>query len=164
MLDQMQVASGFVPVNLSAANNTGCWVNLKLYARVLVVFFKAAAASGTEDPTVNLQQATDVSGSNAKALNISRSFTKTATDLTTIGQFTAGSPSSNSLTVSGAATKAAIWVIEVLVSDLDRNNGFCCIQASVPKPGSISQLGGILYVFGDARQADTPVLNPSALT
>lgn len=89
MLEQMQIASGFVPVNLATAANNGDWVNLKLYARLLIIFFKGAAASGAEDPTVTLLQATDVAGTGSKALNIARAWTKTDADLTTIGQFTA---------------------------------------------------------------------------
>jgi hypothetical protein len=164
MLEQMQLASGFVPVNLATADNNSDWVNLKLYARLLVIFFKAAAASGTEDPTITLLQATDVTGSSHKALNIARSWTKTNADLTTVGQFTAGVPSTNTLTVAGAAQSQAIWAIEVLASDLDKANGFCCVQANVADVGAVAQLGCMLFLLGEPRQCDTPVLNPSALT
>ena len=163
MLDQMQIAAGFVPVNLATAANNSDWVNLKSYARLLVLFFKGAAASGTEDPTVTLLQATDVAGTGSKALNIARSWTKTDADLTTIGQFTAGNPSTNTLTVASSAQKGAMWVVEVLASDLDKTNGFSCVQANVADVGSVAQLGCMLYILGDPRQCDTPVLNPSAL-
>jgi hypothetical protein len=163
MLEQMQIAAGFVPVNLAAGANNSDWVNMKSYQRLLVIFYKAAAASGTEDPTVTLLQATDVAGTGSKALNNARSWTKTDADLTTIGQFTAGAPSTNTLTVGSSAQKAAIWVIEVLASDLDRTNDFDCIRANVADVGSVEQLGCLLYVLGESRQADTPVLNPSAL-
>ena len=163
MLEQMQIASGFVPVNLAAAANNSDWVNLKLYGRLLIIFFKGAASSGTDDPTVTLLQATDVAGAGSKALNIARSWTKTDADLTTIGQFTAGVPSTNTLTVASSAQKAAIWTIEVLASELDRTNAFCCVQANVADVGSVAQLGCLLYLLGEPRQSDTPVLNPSAL-
>ncbi|MBI3821908.1 MAG: hypothetical protein HY289_04415 [Planctomycetes bacterium] len=163
MLDQMQIAAGFVPVNMATADNNSDWVNLKNYARLLIVFFKAAAASGTEDPTVTVVQATDVSGTGSKALTIARAWTKTDADLTTIGKFTAGSPSTNTLTVASSAQKAAIWVIEVLASDLDKTSGFNCVQANVADVGATAQLGCLLYILGEPRQADTPVLNPSAL-
>ena len=163
MLEQMQIASGFVPVNLAAAANNSDWVNLKLYARLLIIFFKGAAASGTEDPTVTFLQATDVAGGSSKALNIARAWTKTDADLTTIGQFTAGVPSTNTLTVASSAQKGAIWAIEVLASELDRANAFSCVQANVADVGSVAQLGCMLYLLGEPRQCDTPVLNPSAL-
>jgi hypothetical protein len=163
MLEQMQIASGFVPVNLSTAANNGAWVNLKLYGRLLLIFFKSAAASGTEDPTVTLLQATDVAGTGAKPINIARSWTKTDANLATIGQFSAGTPSANTLTVAGSAQKGAVWAIEVLASELDRTNGFACVQANVADVGSVAQLGCLLYLLGEPRQCDTPVLNPSAL-
>ena len=163
MLDQMQIAAGFVPVNLASAANNSDWGHLKAFARLLIIFFKGAAGSGTEDPTITVLQATDVAGTGSKALNVARAWTKTDADLTTIGQFTAGSPSTNTLTVASSAQKAAIWVIEVLASDLDKNNGFSCVQANVADVGSVSQLGCLLYILGEPRQSDTPVLNPSAL-
>jgi hypothetical protein len=163
MLERMQIAAGFVPVNLAAGANNSDWVNLKSYERLLIVFFKSAAGSGTEDPTITVLQATDVSGSGSKALTIARSWTKTDADLTTIGQFTAGSPSSNTLTVASSAQKQAIWVVEVRAIDLDRTNGFNCVRANVADVGTVEQLGCLLYVLGEARQSDTPVLNPSAL-
>ncbi|MBI2803673.1 MAG: hypothetical protein HYX68_01655 [Planctomycetes bacterium] len=163
MLDQLQIAAGFVPVDLSAGANNSDWVNLKAYARLLILFFKSAAASGTEDPTVTVLQATDVAGTGSKALNISRAWTKTDADLTTIGQFTAGSPSTNTLTVASSAQQAAIWAIEVGAADLDRVNGFTCVRANVADVGTVAQLGCLLYILGEARQSDTPVLNASAL-
>ena len=163
MLDKMQIAAGFVPVNLAAGANNSDWVNLKLYGRLLIVFYKAAAASGTEDPTVTLLQATDVSGTGSKALNIARAWTKTDADLTGVGAFTAGVPSTNTLTVASSAQKAAIWVIDVHAADLDRTNQFCCVRANVADVGTVEQLGCLLYILGEPRQADTPVLNPSAL-
>jgi hypothetical protein len=164
MLGTMQIAAGFVPVDLSAGANNSDWIDLKMYERVMIVFYKAAAASGTEDPTVTVLQATDVAGTSSKALNIARSWTKTNADLTTVGQFTAGAPSTNTLTVATSAQKAAIWVIEVSAADLDKNNNFSCVQANVADVGSVAQLGCLLYILGEPRQADTPVTNPSALT
>lgn len=163
MLDQMQMAAGFVPVNLATAANNSDWVSLKAYARLLIVFFKSAAASGTEDPTITLLQATDIAGTGSKDLDIARAWTKTDADLTTIGRFTAGVPSGNTLTVAASAQKSALWVIEVLASDLDRANGFSCVRANVDDVGSVAQLGCLLYVLGEPRQCDTPVLNASSL-
>ena len=51
----------------------------------------------------------------------------------------------------------------VLASELDRTNGFGCVQANVADVGSVAQLGCMLYLLGEPRQCDTPVLNPSAL-
>src|ERR1017187_8605360 len=101
MLDLMQCAMGFAPVDLSVGANNSDWVLLARYRRLAILFFKAAAGSGTEDPTVTLLQAQDNTGTGSKALNIpaGRSWTKTNADLTTVGQFTAGAPSTNTLTI-----------------------------------------------------------------
>ncbi len=163
MLELMQIASGFVPVDLSAGANNSDWVDMKAYNRLLIVFFKSAAASGTEDPTVTVLQASDTSGTGAKPLDIANCWTKTSADLSGVGQFTAGAPSANTLTVAGSAEKQALWAIEILASDLDINNGFSCVQANVADVGSVAQLGCLLYFLGDARQCDTPALNVSAL-
>jgi hypothetical protein len=165
MLDLMQSALGFAPVNLATGANNSDWMLVQRYRRLIVLFFKAAAASGSEDPTVTLLQAQDNAGTGSKALNIpaGRSWTKTDPDLTTVGQFTAGAPSTNTLTVSGSAQKQALWMIEIDAADLDVNNGFCAVQANVADTGSVSQLGCLVYLLGEARSAQTLGTNPSAL-
>ena len=60
-LEKCQIVSGFVPVNLATAVNTGDYVSLKNYGRCAVVFFAAAGTAG-DDPTITLTQAQDVSG------------------------------------------------------------------------------------------------------
>ena len=166
MLDLMQCAMGFAPVNMATGNNNSDWVLLQRYRRLVILFFKNAAASGTEDPTVTLLQATDNAGTSSKALNIpsGRSFTKTDADLTTIGTFTAGAPSTNTLTVASSAQKQAIWMIEIDAADLDVNSGFCAVQANVGDVGTVSQLGCLIYLLGEPRSAQTLGTNPSALS
>ena len=165
MLDLMQIAMGFAPVNLATGANNSDWMLFLRYRRIAILFFKAAAASGTEDPTVTLLQAQDNAGTGSKALNIpaGRSWTKTDADLTTIGQFTAGVPSTNTLIVAGSAQKQAMWMIEIDAADLDVNNGFCALQANVAKTGTVAQLGSLTYLLGEPRLAKTLGDNPSAL-
>ena len=165
MLDLMQIAMGFAPVNLAAGANNSDWVLLQRYRRIAILFFKAAAASGSEDPTITLLQAQDNAGTGSKALNIpdGRSWTKTDADLTTIGTFTAGAPSGNTLTVAPSAQKQAIWMIEIDAADLDVNNGFCAVQANVADTGSVAQLGSLIYLLAEPRLAKSLGDNPSAL-
>jgi hypothetical protein len=166
MLDLMQCAVGFAPIDLSAGANNSDWVLLSRYRRLVILFIKAAAASGTEDPTITLLQATDNAGAGSKALNIpaGRSWTKTHADLTTVGQFTAGAPSTNTLTVAASAQKQAIWMIEIDAADLDVNGGFCAVQANVADVGTVAQLGTLVYLLGEPRSAKTLGDNPSALS
>ena len=166
MLDLMQCAMGFAPVNLAAGANNSDWVLLTKYRRLAIVFFKAAAASGSEDPTITVLQGKDAVGSASKALNIPahRSWTKTETDLTSNGAFSAGAPSTNTLTVASSAQKQAIWIIEIDASDLDIADGYCAVQANVADTGSVSQIGCMLYLLGEPRQASTLGDNPSPIS
>jgi len=166
MLDLMQCAMGFAPVDLSAGANNSDWVLLSKYRRLVILFFKAAAGSGTGDPTITLLQAQDNAGTGSKALNIpaGNSWTKTNADLTTIGTFSAGAPSTNTLTVAGSAQEQAIWMIEIDAAELDVNNGFCAVQANVAQAGSVAQLGSLIYLLGEARQATSLGLNASAIS
>jgi len=165
MLDLMQCAMGFAPVNLAAGANNSDWVLLRKYRRLVILFFKSAAGAGTEDPTITVLQAQDNAGTGSKALTIpsGRSWTKTDADLTTIGTFTAGSPSTNTLTVASSAQKQAIWMIEIDAADLDVNNGFCAVQANVADVGTESQLGSLVYLLGEPRSAKNLGENPSAI-
>jgi hypothetical protein len=166
MLDLMQCAMGFAPVDLSAGANNSDWVLLSKYRRLVILFFKAAAGSGTGDPTITLLQAQDNAGTGSKALDIpaGSSWTKTNADLTTVGTFSAGAPATNTLTIAGSAQQEAIWMIELDAAELDVNNGFCAVQANVAKAGTVAQLGSLIYLLGEARQATSLGLNPSALS
>ena len=139
MLDLMQCAMGFAPVNMATGANNSDWVLLTKYRRLVILFFKSAAASGTSDPTITVLQAQDNTGTGSKALNIpaGSSWTKTNADLTTVGTFSAGAPSTNTLTVAGSATEEAIWMIEIDAANLDVNNGYCTVCRRCP-----NRLGG----------------------
>src|SRR3954468_5365170 len=86
LVERVQICGGFRPVDLSTAANNGDWVSMKDFDSCVVIFFKAAGTAG-DDPTLTLKQATDVSGTGAKALNFSRIDFKQGT-LTALGTFT----------------------------------------------------------------------------
>lgn len=68
LVERTQICAAFGPVDLSAAANNGDWVSLKDFDSCAIISFKAAGTAG-DDPTLTLRQATDVSGTNAKALD-----------------------------------------------------------------------------------------------
>jgi hypothetical protein len=155
----MQFASGFVPVNLATAANTGDWISLANFDRVAILFHKGVGTAG-EDPVITIQQATAAAGTNAKALNVTRVDKKQGADLTAIGQFTvstSASPatndtfSTNTWTNSTLAEEQAIVLIHFRAQDLDVNNGFYFIQASIADVGTNSQIGGIMVIPYGAR-------------
>ena len=56
-----QIVSGFVPVDMQDGANTGDWVSVENFNHVAIVLFKAAGTAG-DDPTLTCLQATDNAG------------------------------------------------------------------------------------------------------
>lgn len=159
LLEKIQVASGFVPVDLAGGVAAGDWVSLKNYRRCAIVLFKAAGAAG-EDPVLSLEQATDVTGADAKALTFDRVDVKQGT-LNAIGEFTTLANADADHTDAASGEAQAIWVVDVLAEDLDIENGFDCLRASVADVGVTAQLGALLYLLHEPRYASVPL--PSAI-
>jgi len=154
LVENGQLAIGFAPVNLATAAHDGDYVSLKQYHHVAIVMIKSAGGSG-EDPTLTIQQATDVSGGNVKALNFTDIYTKQGSDLQAIGKFTkVTQAAANTYTSATAGEEQAIWVVEFDADELDVDNGFDCIRASVADVGNTEQLGTILYVLTEPRCAE----------
>ena len=140
LVQNAQIISAFVPVDLQDGANDGDWVNMENHNHVAVVFFKAAGTAG-DDPTLTITQATDNSGSGEKALNFTRVYTKTGAQTSTT-QFTVVDQSAaNTYTDATSAEAQAIWVVEIDAQDLDVTNGFTHVQASVADVGTNAQLG-----------------------
>ncbi len=163
-IEKNQIAQGFLPVAMNAGANSGDWVSMKNYGRCAIVFFKAVGTAG-DDPTITLEQSTDVanSQSDAKALNFTHVYKKqAATNLLAVGQFTEViQAAGNTFTHADLAEQAAIVVIDIKAEDLDIANGFDCVRASVADVGTNAQLGCLLYFLHEPRYAE-PAL-PSAI-
>ena len=149
LVEQAQIACGFVPVNLATAANPGDWISMKNFERLAIVFFGAAGTAG-EDPTLTLEQATAVAGTGAKALTFTRVDIKQGADLFAIGTFTTVTQAAaNTYTNDTSAETQKIWVVEVKAEDLDADNGFDCVRATISDVGASAQIGGLLYIaFG----------------
>lgn len=153
-VEQVQIAAGFIPVDMQTAANTGDWVSMKGYERCTIVFYKAVGTAG-DDPTITLLQTVDVAdtGTVNKALTFTDIYTKQGT-LTAVGTFThTTQAAANTYTDATSAEVAAIWVIDVKAEDLDVDGGFDCIRASVGDVGGNAQLGCMLYLLWPARYA-----------
>ena len=147
-----QIVSGFVPVDMQAGANTGDWVSVENFNHVAIVFFKAAGTAG-DDPTITVTQATDAAGTSSKALNFTRIYTKQGT-LSSVANFTLNTQSAaNTYTDATSAEVQAIWVIEFDADDLDVSSGFTPVQASVADVGSNAQVGACLYLATEPRYA-----------
>ena len=117
ILEHVQVVQGFLPVDLSVAQNDGDWVSLKHYRHLAILFHAGVGTSG-DDPTLSVQQAQDVSGTGAKALNFGTIYVKqAAVDLTGVGQFPKITQTpADTYTQEDAAEQSLLWIIEFDVS------------------------------------------------
>lgn len=160
LAEQVQIVSGFLPVDMSAAANTGDFVSLKNYERISIVVFKNAGTAG-DDPTITIQEATAVDGSGAQNLAvIDKVYVKQDTALTGVGQFSVVTQTAAATyTDATSAEDAAIWVIDVKAEDL--SDGFDCINASIADVGTNAQIGCILYLLWPARYGKQAL--PSAI-
>jgi len=163
LVENSQIVSGFVPIDLQTGANDGDWISLKNYNHIALILFKAVGTAG-DDPTLTIEQATDVAGAGAKALDFVHIYTKQAALLTSVGQFTkVTQAAANTYTDLTSAELQAIWVIEFNGIDLDVANGFDCLRGRVADIGGNAQLGAMLYVLSEARHGvDAPGM-PSAI-
>src|SRR5262249_54879730 len=140
IIEDLQIAANFVPVDLSTGANNGVYVSLKNFNRLAVVLFKAAGASG-EPPTITVQQARDSSGAGAKALNFTTLWKKEGSAVNAVGQWTKVTQSAANTYALAAGNTQALVVIEFLGDNLDTSNGFWWVNASVADVGATAQLG-----------------------
>jgi len=160
--EQVQVVPGFGPVDMSTGANAGDWVSMKNYERVTVCFYKGAGTAG-DDPTLLIQQATAVAGTGAKDLvAVDKVYVKQGT-LANIGTFTITTQTAaTDYTDATSAEAAALWMIDIQAEDLDVDNGFDCIQASVADVGVNAQLGAMWYNCWGARFGSNALLSAIA--
>lgn len=163
ILERLTLAAGFVPINMASGANAGDWISMKNYQRILIVLLKGAGAAG-QDPTITVEQATTSAGAGNKALNFSTIYSQVGT-LANLGQWTKTTQAAGNTyvdTVSGEAQ--AIICIEIMAEDLDLDNDYDFIQASVADVGSTSQIGTLFYICADPRYMDAPenMLTPLA--
>lgn len=159
-LEKCQIIPAVMPVSLATGANNGDWVNMKNYGRCAIVFLGAVGAA-SQDPTITLLQALTDGGS-SKALTFTRIDVKQASALTAVGLFTTVSQAAaNTYTSLTAGETQKLWVIDVAAEDLDIENGYDWIQASIGDVGTASALGAVLYILHDPRYAGATL--PSAI-
>jgi len=164
LLENAQIVEGFPPRDLSSGANTGDWVSLKNYKHITILFGSGVGTAG-DDPTLTIQQAQDVAGTGAKALNFTTIYRKqAATSLAAVGQWTKATQAlANSYTDSDAAEQDALWAVEFDADQLDVDGGFDCVQASVADVGVNAQPGFLLYILTEPRYPSAPESMLSAI-
>lgn len=161
LVEATQIVAAIIPVDSQSGANNGDWVSMKNFDRCTVVILKAAGVAG-DDPVITMKQASDVAGTGAKALNFTRVDSKVGAQ-TGIGAFTTNTQAAgNTYTDLVSAEAQGLFAIEFQSSDLDVNNGFDCLQLSIPDTGAAgAQLISALYILRGARFAGAGL--PSAI-
>jgi hypothetical protein len=159
LLESINIVTAFPPADLDT-DRVGDWVSLKNYDGCLIVIHKAAGSAG-DDMSILLEQATDVSGTSAKALNVTHLYAKIgATALTATSQFTkyTGSATNDIDTVSVFGTDVAgdsneaCFVLDIRASDLDVSGGFDCLRwSSEGDDLGAAAIGASFYLLYGAR-------------
>lgn len=164
ILEAVQIVEGVPAVDLSTGANNGDYVSLKNYNRCAVVFVSGVGTAG-DDPTLTIQQASDVAGTGVKALNFTVIFRKqAATNLTTTGVWTRTTQTAaNTYTNATSAEESLIWVVDFQGSDLDVDNDFDCLRATVADVGANAQPGYIFYLLYDPKYPQRPADMLSAI-
>jgi len=161
LVENIQIVSAFDPVNLASGANAGDWVSLENYRGVACLLRKNAATAG-DDPTITIEQATDASGTGAKAVNFTRVDTKEDADITTVGTFTTVTQAAgNTYTHAAYAEVEAITVIDITEDLMDAAGGFTFVRMSVDDPGTNAQIADGLYLLHGPRYQSNPL--PSAI-
>jgi hypothetical protein len=149
ILDKLDFVSGVAPINLGSARSSDV-ISMKNHGRCAIVFHKAAG-SASEDPTLTVLQAINVTPSSAKALNFTEIWTKQGT-LSSVGTWTkVEQAAGNTYTNTTASENEAVWVIDIKAEDLDVDNGYDCIQVTIADAGSVNQIGGLMFVLHEPR-------------
>jgi len=166
ILERFQIVEGFPAVDLQTGANNGDYISLKNAKRVAIVFTSGVGTAG-DDPTLTLQQATSVAGGSVKALNIptgSAFMKQAATNLAAVSAWsTAATIATNTLTNDTSAEQSALWVVELTPDELDVDNGFDCIRATVADIGSNAQPGYLFYLI-ELKEARSPLNAVSCIT
>lgn len=146
------IVESFPPVDLNTAGGVGDWINLRnAYGALLVVM---AGIGAVGEPTVTtLQQAKTNAGGTAKALlpanaaNRNAWKKEAATNLAAVAAWAdASAQIGATVLTSGAGNLDRINTFWVDAADLDINNGYYYVQASIADVGGTAQIGACFWI------------------
>lgn len=158
-LQSHQLEVGHVPKDITGSAQAGDYVSLKEAAGIVFLILQGAWAGGT--PAVTISQATDVtnSQSDAKAVSFTEAYRKTGLSNTQWTKFTVSSDTFNLTTTANTVT-----AIEIGADQLDRDNGFDCVQLNVATPGANADLLASAYILYGIRNETVAASIPAATT
>lgn len=136
------------PVDQSGGATTGKRVSLAEARHVDLLIVKAAEATGTDDPVLTIQQhKVNTSGTPANLATIDHYWKKSQTTMDGTETWTyVSQAASQTVTLTGEATKQGLYVIEIEADDL--TDGYHYVSANIADAGSTAQLLGSVWVLG----------------
>ena len=146
-----QIVPAIVPVDLHTGANNGDWVDMEDFDRLTIVVQVDAGTTG-DNPVITVEQATDVGGDGAKALNFTHIDQKQGAALTSVGNWTGVDQAAANTYTPVVTTQQGLYLIEFQANQLDVNNGFTCVQVSIPATAD-SKLGAAWYILREGRYA-----------
>lgn len=155
LLKFANVVAALPPTDLSSAAVNTPWISLRNALALEFLIIKAIGTAG-DDPVINLQQATDASGTGAKTLNITSLAHQTAADITASTSFTLGlntdgdtidrETSVASYDTDGIDGAENEQLINVRVHSEDLDEGFAFVRLQIADVGTNAQLAAVIAI------------------
>ena len=155
----INISGAITPIDLTTGANAGDWVSLNGYSGVAVVIYSSDAGTAGDDIDITMEQATDVAGTDNKALNFTRIWDKTGATIPAGTYTLTTQAASNTYTDIDSAENAWIGVIDIKVDDLDVDGGFCCVQLAIADTGTPAHLGCALYMLYGPKVAQATLVD-----
>jgi hypothetical protein len=164
------VGTGWTPVDLDTSNGaTGKRISLANAAGITFLVFVGAAASGTDDVTLDVQQHTAYTGGTSGDLDVvTQYYIKSETLLDNDESWVKVTQAAASeVTLAGATYAAKEKIVAIHVGADQLTDGYTHVSLVASVATSASQLGACLYLLHDMRAGRTPanlgnLLNPGA--
>lgn len=161
LFEHGQVVPLIMPVDLNTAAVDGDWINLENYNGANFIVLASIGTAG-DDVVVSFDQASDATGTGAKALSVIATIYEKegATAISAVGQFTKQTQTaSDSYESTTGAENEQCLGFYINAAQLDLANGFSHVRLSTSDVGTNAQLGCALCVLTDARYPQEPALS-----
>lgn len=156
----IDINPGTVPVDLNTAGSTGLRTNMRDCTGITFVVLLGAAASGTEDVTLDLQQHTAFSGGTTQDLDIVKQYwVKSEATLDGDETWTKVTQAAASEVTLAGATYAQVQTLVVIEVDAAKlSDGFTHVSLNLTDPGSVARLGAVLAIRHELSVQRAPEL------
>lgn len=145
-----------VPIDTTGAAVAGDWVSMKKYRKACIIIMQGAWAGGT--PAVSLDQGTSAAGADSKTLGLTEYWQGTALTDDVLARTAVESDTFNL-----PATANTFTVLEIDVSDLDKDNGFAYFNLDIASPGANADLISAVAILYDGDEISDPINHSSQI-